>query len=441
MQPICLSISHHNTPVELRECLSLSIERIENAARTHPLRSGEYEAFKEMVVLSTCNRLEIYAAVVSPGDPEGQPDAAFEILNTYLHSAFNIPLDRMRPYLNHYAGIQTVEHLFSVAAGLDSVAIGETQILGQVSHAFEFAMRLGTARHILSSLFRAAIHAGKQVHTGTEIGRHPVSLSTLAVNLAEEQLGTLDGHNILVVGAGKMGGYALEALQARGLSQVFLTNRTQERAANLAGQMGGTLLPYEQLFDALVDADVVFTSTAAPQPVLHKDRVAQVMLCRPQRMLTLVDLAVPRNVSSDVKSVPNVRVYDMDDLQSFARRSPASSPFEIARAEAILKHEVTDYAKLLQVLPLIGELHKKVEDLRQREVEKTMRQLNDPDPAVREHIEFLSRSLVRKILHAPTMHLRLEADQKNLSQYAGVISRLFDLHPSEAEFNLPEGYS
>ena len=441
MQSICLSISHHNTPVELRECLSLSTEWIQNAARTHPLRVGEYEALKEMVVLSTCNRLEIYAAAVPPGGQESQSDAAFDLLYEYLRSVFNLPFDRMKPYLNHYAGLQTVEHLFGVAAGLDSVAIGETQILGQVSHAFEFALHLGTASHILSSLFRAAIHAGKQVHTATHIGQHPVSLSMLAVNLAEEQLGTLDGRNILVVGAGKMGGYALEALNSRGLSRVFLTNRTQAHAEDLAGQMGGTILPYEQLFDALVDADVVFTSTAAPQPILRKDRVTQVMQHRPQRMLTLVDLAVPRNVAGDVKRVPNVRVYDMDDLQSFARRSPASSPLEIARAEAMLKQEVAEYAKLLQVLPLIGELHKKVEDLRQREVEKTMRQLHDLDPAVREHIEFLSRSLARKILHAPTMRLRLEADQENLSQYAGVISRLFDLHPSEAEFSSPERFS
>ena len=408
--------------------------------RTH-CGPANTKSLKEIVVLSTCNRLEIYAAVVFPAEPESQPDAAFELLSTYLHSVFNIPYERVKPYLKHYAGLETVEHLFSVAAGLDSVAIGETQILGQVSHAFEFALRLGTARHILSSLFRAAIHAGKQVHTVTEIGRYPVSLSMLAVNLAEEQLGTLDGCNILVVGAGKMGGYALEALSARGLSQVFLTNRTQERAVDLAEQVGGSMLPYEQLFDALVAADIVFTSTAASQPILQKKQVAQVMRRRPQRMLTLIDLAVPRDVAVDVKKVANVRVYDMDDLQAFARKSPTSSPFEIARAEAILKREVTEYAKLLQVLPLIGELHKKVEDLRQREVEKTMRQLHDLDPAVKEHIEFLSRSLVRKILHAPTMHLRLEADQENLSQYAEVISRLFDLHASEAEFSSPEGNS
>ena len=436
MQPICLSISHHNTPVELRECLSLSAEWIESAASTHPLRTGSFETLKELVVLSTCNRLEIYAVVALPGADHSQGEKTPDPLREYLDSAFHIPYARVQPYVHCYTGIQAVEHLFRVTAGLDSIAIGETQILGQVSHAFDFAQRLGTARHVLSSLFRAAIHAARQVHAGTDIGRHPVSLSMLAVDLAEKQLGALDEHKILVVGAGKMGGYALESLRDRGYSQVFLTNRTPERAAHLAGRAGGSVLPYEQLFDALVAADLVFTSTAAPQPILTKDRIDQVMARRPQRILTLIDLAVPRNVAPDVKSLANVQAYDMDDLQTFAKQSPASSPAEIARAEAILAHEVAEYAKLLQVMPLIGELHKKVEDLRQREVEKTLRQLHDPDPEVSERIEILSRSLVRKILHEPTMHLRMEADQENLSQFAEVISRLFDL---QAEYNSPEG--
>ena len=435
MQPICLSISHHNTPVELRECLSLSAEWIESAAVTYPLRTGSFETLKELVVLSTCNRLEIYAVVALPGADHSQGEETPDPLRDYLNSAFHIPYARVQPYFNYYTGIQAVEHLFRVTSGLDSIAIGETQILGQVSHAFDFAQRLGTARHVLSSLFRAAIHAARQVQAGTDIGRHPVSLSMLAVDLAEKQLGALDEHKILVVGAGKMGGYALESLRDRGYSQVFLTNRTPERAAHLVGRTGGSVLPYEQLFDALVAVDLVFTSTAAPQPILTKDRIDQVMARRPQRPLTLIDLAVPRNVAPDVKSLANVQAYDMDDLQTFARQSPASSPAEIARAEAILAQEVAEYAKLLQVMPLIGELHKKVEDLRQREVEKTLRQMHDPDPEVSERIEILSRSLVRKILHEPTMHLRMEADQENLSQFAEVISRLFDL---QAEYNSPE---
>jgi glutamyl-tRNA reductase len=427
MQPICLSISHHNTSVELRECLSISTEGIENAARENPLRAGHFEALKEVVILSTCNRLEIYAVADLPDLQDGQTDAGINKLREYLDAAFHIPFDRVQPYVTSYAGIQAVEHLFNVTAGLDSIAIGETQILGQVSHAFNFALRLGTARHVLSSLFRAAVHAARQVHTGTDIGRHPVSLSMLAVELAEQRLGSLNGCKILVVGAGKMGGYTLEALRDRGCPQVSLTNRTPERAAHLGGRMGVIVLPYEQLFEALVAADLVFTSTASPQPILHKEEVAQVMLRRPQQTLTLIDLAVPRNVAPNVKGLPNVRAYDMDDLQAFARKSPARGPLQIAQAEAILQHEVAEYAKLLQVMPLIGELHKKVEVLRQREVEKTMRQLHDPDPAVSERIEILSRSLVRKILHEPTMHLRMEADQESLSQYAGVISRLFDL--------------
>ena len=441
MRPICLSITHHNTPVELRECLSLSNEMIEDAARTHPLRAGRYEAIKEMVILSTCNRLEIYTATAQTYGQGYQPQAVLDSLQEYLNTAFQIPLERIKPYLRIYTEIQAVEHLFKVTAGLDSIAIGETQILGQVSHAFDFALRLGTARHVLSSMFRAAIHTGKQVHSATEIGQHPISLSLLAVELAEEQLGALKDCKILVVGAGKMGGYTLDVLRSRGVRQVFLTNRTIERAEELAGRSGARVLPFEQLPEALVDADLVFTSTAAPQPLLHSDLIARVMARRPQRTLILVDLAVPRNISPQVKKLRGVRAYDMDDLQAFARRSPANSPIQIARAEAILQQELAEYAKLLQIMPLIGELHRKVEELRQREVEKTLRQLPDADPQVSERIEVLSRSLVRKILHEPTMHLRTEEDQESLSQYAGVISRLFDLHDSEAAIASQEGNS
>ncbi len=203
MQLVAISVSHHNTPVELRACLSLPVD-FEDAFTHTPVRAGSYTPIREMVLLSTCNRLEVYALVAYEGVDE-TPEMIFEPVLAYLHEVFEFPLSQAMPFIQRYSGTQAVEHLFQVAAGLDSIAIGETQILGQVSRALDGALQPGTARHVLSSLFRAAIHTGKRVRTETEIGRKPVSLSMLAIELVEDQIGSLDGCTVLVIGAGKMG--------------------------------------------------------------------------------------------------------------------------------------------------------------------------------------------------------------------------------------------
>ncbi len=433
MQLLCLSVSHHNTPVELRECLSLPAETLERALAQSPLRTGPFEPILEMVVLSTCNRLEVYAVLSSP-DESG--NAIFEPLLAYIDQVFSIPTHWVDPYFRRFTGIQAVRHLYQVAAGLDSIAIGETQILGQVSRSLDSALRIGSARHVLSSLFRAAIHTGKRVRTETEIGRRPISISTIAVQLAEETLGTLSNRSILVVGAGKMGGYTMEALHSRGARQVVLTSRTFDHAAALASQYGGRALPFDHLPGALSAADVVFSSAAAPLPIICRDMVAEAMAKRSAQPLALVDLAVPRNIETRAAELPGVRVFDMDDLQSFAKDAIVSSHEDIARAEHIVEEEVGEYEKLLRVIPFIGELHKKVEVIRQKEVEKTLRHLRIADSEtaaeIAAQIDVLSRSLVQKILHEPTMHLRSESDQETLNDYVDALARLFDLSESEA---------
>lgn len=436
MQLICLSISHHNTPVELRECLSLPAEIVDSAFSQNPLRAGQFEAISEMVILSTCNRLEAYAMVAASDDALESVQAAFQPLLDYIHAVFAIPIWRVEPYLRRFSGSAAVEHLYRVAAGLDSIAIGETQILGQVSRALDTALQSGSARHVLSSLFRAAIHTGKRVHTETEIGRRPTSISTIAVQLAEETSGALDERTILVVGAGKMGGTTLEVLRDRGSrhGQVMLTSRTYSHAAEVAARYGVAVLPYENIIDGLEQADVVFTSTAAAQPILRRDMISAVMRMRSDRPLALIDLAVPRNVDPGAGEISGVTTFDMDDLQTFARSTQARNYVDISRAEGIVAEEVSEYEKLLRVIPFIGELHKKVEEIRQREVERALRHLDGADPEVTREMEMFSRSLVRKILHEPTMHLRSETDQETLSDYVSTLARLFDLGDTGPEF-------
>ncbi|MBA4399916.1 MAG: glutamyl-tRNA reductase [Anaerolinea sp.] len=260
MHLICLSVSHHNTPVEMRECLSITSDMIESALSECPIRAGEFEPILEMAFLSTCNRLEIYALVASTNELEADTNSVFQPVLTYLRNAFEIPTQPIEPYIRFFTGNSTVAHLFQVAAGLDSIAIGETQILGQVSQALDTALQCGSARHVLASLFRAAIHAGKRVRNETEIGRRPINISTIAVQLAETTLGTLTDKQVLVIGAGKMGGYAITSLKEHGAQQITLANRTYQRATEMAAKYGGVALPFENMPDGLKEADVVFTS-------------------------------------------------------------------------------------------------------------------------------------------------------------------------------------
>ena len=437
MQLLCLSVSHHKTPVEYRESLSLGSDAIDDAFSNCPIRTGRFEPISEMVILSTCNRLEIYALIVLAEGVEESSRSALEPVMTYLQEVFEVPVSLVEPFFQPYLGIQAVEHLFQVAAGLDSIAIGETQILGQVSRALDAALRLGSARHVLSSLFRSAIHAGKRVQNETEIGRHPTSISSIAVQLAEAKLGTLSGQKILIIGAGKMGRHAIAALKERGARQIALTNRTYKHSSEMVEQFGGgvDVLPFERLAEGLVEADLVFTSTAAHLPIIRQDLVAEVMSQRPQRALTMIDLAVPRNVDTNVNEIPNVQLLDMDDLQSYVNHADLSNHQIIASAKLILEEETAEYEKLLRVIPFIGELHRKVEKIRQQEVERALRNLHNPEPQISEQIELLSRALVRKILHEPTMHLRTESNHETLNDYVDTLAKLFDL--SESVVNLP----
>ncbi|KAF0108949.1 MAG: glutamyl-tRNA reductase [Chloroflexi bacterium] len=436
MRLICLSISHHNTPVELRECLGLTSDMIDSALSKFPIRQGVFEPILEMVFLSTCNRLEIYALVSLTQALEENSNSIFLPILTYLREVLKIATYPIEPYFRSFTGNSTVEHLFQVTAGLDSIAIGETQILGQVSQALENALRCGSARYVLGSFFRSAIHAGKRVRSETEIGRNPISISSIAVQFTEAILGTLFNKQILVIGAGKMGGDAIRSLRENGAQKIILTNRTYQRATELVAKYGVEALPFEHMSDSLKDIDIVFTSTAAAQPILHRELIGEVMSHRPHRQLTLIDLAVPRNVETRVREITNVQLFDMDDLQSYVTTSGVGSHQNIALAKSIVDEEVADYEKLLRVIPFIGELHKKVEHIRQYEVARTLRHLTNPDPEVLEQINLLSHALVRKILHEPTMHLRTETNQETLNDYVDTLARLFDLSEREPDLSI-----
>jgi len=455
MPVYCLGVSHKTAPVELRERLNFPIDSLNaclaefsaplySTLRTsESVRNGlasavvpgergkELYPIQEMVVLSTCSRLEVYAYVPNHyHSSNGKSDPHRWLLNWISQARQLSPAEFQR---NHYfyQGDEAVHHLFQVAAGLDSVVLGEPQILGQVVEAFQIAESQHAAGHILSVLFRTAIHAGKRARTETGISRNPASISSMAIRLAEQKIGSLSEKRILIVGAGEMSRLAGEALFTRGIRGVTLTNRTYAHAEDLAHRWGCPAVPFDQLPASVGESDLVISSTAAPQVIIGPDLVGRAMQSRTQRPLALIDIAVPRDVDPAVRKIPNVFLVDMDDLQGFVHNARVERERETPHVEAILQEEAGAFLEWLDLVPLIGALHKKAESIRQREVERTLHRLPELDPETRQHILLLSQSLVKKILHEPTLRLREEAGQGRLAEYGSALCVLFGL-PEDA---------
>jgi len=431
-----IGISHHNTPQSLRERMSQPPEKLLNLMEAFARRDAAPSALNELAILSTCNRLELYACIAgSAAEIKGNP--TLSSLIDLLCQNGGLSASEVEPYLFQREGFEAVLHLGRVAAGLDSMVIGEPQILGQVAQAHELALKAGSSGHILSALFRAAIHAGKRVRSEIGLGRHSSSVSSAAVRLAESAVDPLAGRSILVVGTGEMGKLALETLHKRGVSQVTVTSRTFEHASQAAQQSGFTAQPFERLPGLVADSDVVFTATSAPLPILERDLVARAMTGRPERPLALVDLGLPRNVERSVRDIPNVRLYDLDDLNSQVDQVRASLEKELPRAEAIVLEEARDFEKWLEIIPIVSELHRQAEAIRRREVERMRQRLPGLDPALDASIELFSQSLVKKLLHNPTMRLRKDPGGK-IKDYSEALAVLFDLTIQEGLPPQPE---
>ena len=319
----CVGLSHHAAPVELRERLSYTPSALKAAlARFGCDHHSRPAGLKELVILSTCNRLELYADASTE---------RFDALLDFISETRQAPIADFEPYLYRYVEAKAVEHLVRVASGLDSMILGEPQILGQITNAYEEALGHAAAGPILSGLFRAAIHTGKRARTETAIGHNPATISSVAVKLAESSISRLAKAHVLVVGAGEMAELAVKALRARGVTQLAVVNRTHERALRLAEQWGGQALTFEQLGKAMTAADVVITSTGAPHALITLDLVRGVMQQRPERPLVLIDIAVPRDVDPDVRGIANVHCYDIDDLQSHLNGTVTEREREIPR--------------------------------------------------------------------------------------------------------------
>lgn len=420
MHILSLGLNHTTAPVQLRERLAFGEEQIRSSLSR--LSCGRIpSALSELTIVSTCNRIEIYAA---------SNQLAFAELEAFLSDAHGVSVREFDSYLYRFNDLDAVRHLFDVAAGLDSLVIGEPQILGQITRALELARGQNAAGPTLNRLFQAAIHAGKRVRTETAISRNPASVSSLAASVAEKTLGHIQTASVVVLGAGEMAELTVEALRKRGVEKVRVINRTLERAQELAKRWEAESATFESLQQALSEADILISSTGAPHIVVEAKMVREAMRSRVKRPLVLIDIAVPRDIDPDCMDIPLVKLFDIDGLNARLEDSLTRRMDEVPHVRQILDEELLgfdNYLKSLEMLPIIADIHQRAEAIRLAELHKSLRRMPDLTDAERERIEALTQSLVQKLLDHPTRHLRSEAASQHAPEYAALARKLFNL--------------
>lgn len=405
---IVTGISHKTAPVELREKLAFTESELGRSFAWCIAPNGISEA----VILSTCNRTEIYAGGREAGE-------LCQATKDMLKAVKKIDAETVGSKLYVYTGEAAVEHLFNVAAGLDSMLLGETQILGQVKEAYGKAVGAGTVGSFFHALFRHAVTAAKRVQTETGINCHAVSVSSAAVELAKKIFPRLEDRMVLVIGAGKISELTIRHLYAQGVKKVVVVNRTRSRADQLAACCGGLSADFESRRHWMAQADIVISSTGAPHFVLDKEEIAAVMHDRRSKPLFLVDIAVPRDIDPQVNTLENVCLYDIDDLQAVVAANIKEREIEACKAEVILKEEITAFFrwfKAREVVPLIAALRRKAENIRQSELEISLKKMTNLSDREKKHVENLTRAIVNRILREPVLRLKefAVADQSDI---------------------------
>jgi glutamyl-tRNA reductase len=391
-------LSHKNAGVELREQLAVEEDKLREVLAD--LQAAT--VLREVVVVSTCNRVEVYGVAEAPGE-------ARALVFRHLCRQRGVDLAQVEGALYTHLDGDAVRHAFRVAASLDSMMIGEPQILGQVKDAFALAQACETVGPQLHSLFSQAFNVAKRVRTETEIARHAVSVSFAAVELAKKIFAGLSGRAVLLVGAGKMSELAAKHLVEQGAFPMYVANRTWSRAQDLARALSGTPVQWEELETALASVDIVVTSTGATQPVITRPTVERIMHGRRGRPLFFIDIAVPRDVEPGVDRLDDVYRYDIDDLKQVVDSNLRERAREAQRAEALVEREVGKFLLRqgdVEVIPTIVSLRARLEEIRLAEVKRTLGRLPDASPEQRAAIEAMSTAIINKILHAPITKLR-----------------------------------
>lgn len=415
-----VGLSHKTAPVEVRERLSFSSPQLKESI----LRLKANEEVLECVILSTCNRVEIYTTVE-------KSELGVAMMKDFLHSYQpDMPLDSIAQHLYIHKNEWVVRHLFRVASSLDSMVVGETQILGQVKEAFDTALLNKTTGVVLNKLFKKSISVAKRVRTETKIGESAVSISFAAVELAKKIFSNLGNKTGMLIGAGEMGELAAQYLVNSGIKEIVVSTRNYERALNLAKSYNGRVARFEDFLSEMAHTDVVICSTGAPNYIIRYEHLKEIIHKRKNRPIFLIDISVPRNIDPDINNIDNVFLYDIDDLQSVVETNLKARREEAEKAEQIIDEEVntfTKWFKSLEVVPTIVALKDKMEEIRRKELERTMGRLRSLSPEEIQIIEGLTNTIVNKILHNPLVALKVEAHSTNGLLYAEAVRKLFDL--------------
>lgn len=420
---LVLGVNHRTAPVEVRERLAYQRQELPGALR----RLLQREGIGEALLLSTCNRTEVYA--VGPELPSLRSQT-----ERFLVEDRHLSLLSLRPYLLSWEDMEGAAHLFRVACGVDSMVIGETQILGQVRDAYLEAHRIGATRTLLNELCQRALRLGKKVRVETEISRGAASIGSVAVELARNIFGSLEGHRVLLLGAGKMGEITAKVLMESGAQEILVANRTYARAVELAQRFGGRASPWEELPQRLTEVDILITSTAAPHFVVDLPLMQRVAQQRKGRPLFIIDIAVPRDVEPAVGRLEGIFLFDIDDLQQVVQQHRARREQEVRRVEAHILAEVEAFARWwesLRAKPVIVALRRKVEALRDQEMERWLRKMPHLSEKDRYFIGRMMEAFANKVLHDPLVYLRRTAHGPEALTTLETVRRLFNLDTQE----------
>jgi glutamyl-tRNA reductase len=420
-----IGVNHKSAPLEVRERLAIPDSRLPDTCRD----LTAYPGIEEGMVISTCNRVELVTHTAN-----GTAD-----LRGFLHHHFHLNSEDLDQHLYEFRDKDAVRHIFRVASSLDSMVVGEAQILGQVKEAYATARAVGAVRGQLDQLFTRAFAVAKRVRTETEVGSSSVSIASVAVELAKKIFGNLQGKNVFVVGAGKMSELAARHLMAHGCASIFVSNRTYERAVGLAHKFNGQAIKFDDLYSTCDRADIVITSTGAPHAIFRREHGEQFLARRKNRPMFFIDIAVPRDVSPEMAKLDGIFTYDIDDLQQAVTSHVADRHQEAERAEAIIAAEVENFQsrfearqQTLDVVPTIVSLQDHLETIRQAEIDRVRGRMGPLTPEQEMAVEALTRGIINKVMHTPITTLKTAAKESEATTVIDVVRRLFNLREKES---------
>jgi len=421
--PVVVGLNYRTAPVEVREKLSCHHSQIKFSLQELNRLAG----IKGAVLLSTCNRLEIYTVT-------NEVEAGIEAVQEFIHEKYKDGNRSLNPYLYVHTMYPAVRHLFRVASGLDSMVLGESQILGQVANAYECSCQAGANHKIINVMFQKALAVGKRVRTETSIDQFATSISYTAVLLAKQQIKSFQNKKILVLGAGEMSALIMKHLQAQGASAVMISNRSLQRARQFAAEYQGEAVPFSELNACLEKADLVFSATAAKNILISSRQMRQVMAKRGHQPLTMIDIAVPRDIDPAVQDIEGISLYDIDELRGVVDRHQSAREAAALEAEKIIEEEMAEFKKWhnsLFVLPTIAALQQRGEEIKNALLDQAMAKLGGISPKQEKVIRSLANSIINKFLHVPITTLKEVSNTPQGHLYTEILQNSFNLDVNE----------